>query len=69
MKSNVRNTDDEIEVLEVPGCTYARIRIRENQGMAGRVKCSVFLEAEQLEEHARDCLAMANWVRSRISTL
>lgn len=65
MKSNVSNTDDEIEVLDERPATYARIRIRENQGGLGRAKCSVFLGADQLEEFARACLATAVRVRER----
>ena len=66
MKSDVVNTDDEIDVLEMPGCPYARIRIRESQG---RLKCSVFLGPEQLDEHAAACSYMARQIRERLGVM
>lgn len=68
--------DDEIEVLTAEidgwGCV-GRIRIRERQGIGvpgfGKdppfVKCNIWLTADQLEEHARECIAIAAKIRSR----
>lgn len=59
------NTDNEIEVLdEAP---YGRIRIRERQGGGWNdyERCSITLMPDQLEEHARECLALAAKLRSR----
>lgn len=64
MKSNVENTNDWVEVLDVSGASYARVRIRE-YGTTWSTKASVFLEAEQLEEFAQECLAMAKRLRGR----
>ena len=65
MKSAVPNTNDEIEVVEEKDGPWARVRIRESQGMSGIRKCSIFLPPDQLEEHARECLAIAAKIRGR----
>jgi len=65
MKSTVpNNTDNEIEVLDER--PYGRIRIRERQGgdWSAFEKCSISLTPDQLEEHARECLAIAAQLRS-----
>jgi len=67
MKSAVPNTDDEIEVIEViaeKSSPWGRIRIRESQGISGVRKCSIFLTPAQLEEHARECLALATKIKN-----
>ena len=68
MKSAVpnNNTDDEIEVLAEKSGPWGRIRIRERQGGGPHdvMKCSIFLMPDQLEEHARACLALADKIRS-----
>jgi hypothetical protein len=66
MKSKVSNTSDEIEIHDVPDKPFGRVRIREQQGSSGRVKCSVLLEPDQLEEHAQACLDMAGRIRGRV---
>jgi len=66
MKSAVPNNDDEIEVLTEKSGPWGRIRIRERQGggLHSVQKCSIFLTPDQLEEHARECLALAAKIRS-----
>lgn len=64
MKSNVENTNDTIEVLDMPGVSYARVRIREH-GTTWSTKASVFLGSDQLEELAQECLAMARHIQER----
>ncbi len=63
MKSVVPNTDDEIEVI-AESSPWGRIRIRESQGISGVRKCSIFLTPTQLEEHARECLALATKIKN-----
>jgi hypothetical protein len=63
VKSAVPNTNDEIEVIAESG-PWGRIRIRESQGLSGIAKCSIFLPPDQLEEHARECLALATKIRN-----
>lgn len=63
MKSSVPNTNDEIQVIDENG-PWGRVRIRESQGISGIVKCSIFLPPDQLEEHARECLALAAKIRN-----
>jgi len=65
VKSAVPNTDDEIEVIAEKSGPWGRIRIRESQGISGINKCSIFLTPDQLEEHARVCLALAAEIRRR----
>lgn len=71
MKSAVPNTDDEIEVTEQQGDPWGRIRIRERQGGGLRdvKKCSIFLGPDQLEQHAKECLALATKLRALPSVL
>jgi len=64
VKSTVPNTNDEIEVIPEKGAPWARIRIRESQGISGVGKCSIFLTPDQLEEHARECLTLAAKIRN-----
>jgi len=60
------NPDNEIEVLaDETNDQLGRIRIRERHGVSEIEKCSIFLTPDQLEEHARDCLALAACIRSR----
>jgi hypothetical protein len=63
VKSAVPNTNDEIEVIAESG-PWGRIRIRESQGISGIAKCSIFLPPDQLEDHARECLALATKIRN-----
>jgi hypothetical protein len=65
MKSNVKNTNDTIEVLEMAGDSCARVRIRE-QGTTWSAKASVFLGPDQLEAFAQECLTMARHIRERV---
>ena len=65
IKSNVNNTNDEIEVLHRPGDSYARVRIRE-RGTTWSAKASVFLDPDQLKDLAQGCLAIAKLVREQI---
>lgn len=65
MKAAVPNTDDEIDVIDEKHGHYGRIRIRENQGISRVNKCSIFLTPDQLEEHAKECLALASKIRTR----
>lgn len=68
MKSAVPNSNDEIEVLEDPSNPWGRVRIRESQGQIGiQKKCSIFLTADQLHEHARECLVVADRLVKRAS--
>jgi hypothetical protein len=60
MKSTYPNTEDEIEVLDLKDVPWGRVRIREHHA-----KCSIFLTPDQLEEHARECLALAASIRER----
>jgi hypothetical protein len=65
VKSTVpNNTDNEIEVLDER--PYGRIRIRERQGASWQdfEKCSISLTPDQLEDHARECLALAAQLRT-----
>jgi hypothetical protein len=64
VKSNIENTDDEIEVLDMPRDLFARVRIRE-QGTTWRAKASIFLGPDQLEAFAQECLDMARRIRGR----
>lgn len=64
MKSTVPNTNDEIEVIAEKSGPWGRIRIRESQGISGLAKCSIFLTPDQLEEHARECLALATKIKN-----
>jgi hypothetical protein len=64
MKSNVKNSDDEIEILDMPGDTYARVRIRE-RGTTWSAKASVFLGPDQLQVLAQECLTMARRIYER----
>lgn len=66
MKSAVKNTNDEIEVIEEPGHPWGRIRVCESQGGMGQAKCSIFLTPEQLFLHARDCIALAIKIKRRV---
>ena len=69
MRSAVPNNNpvDEIEVLaeSLTSGPCGRVRIRELQGsgLSDVKKCSIFLTADQLEEHARECLAVAVKIR------
>ena len=58
------NSDNEIEVIDAR--SYGRIRIRERQGGTWNAfeKCSISLTPDQVEEHARECLALAAKIRS-----
>jgi len=63
MRSN-KNPNDAIEVLDMPQKSFARVRVRE-QGTTWSTKASVFLEADQLEAHAQECLDIARRIRER----
>ena len=67
MTSVIDTTDDEIEVVDETHGRHGRIRIRERQGpgFADVRKASIFLTANQLEDHARKCLKLAALLRSR----
>lgn len=65
MKSIVPDTADEIEVVDEKHERWGRVRIRESQGISGVQKCSIFLTPDQLEEHARACLALATEIKRR----
>jgi hypothetical protein len=58
------NVNDEIEAFNMPGVSYARIRIREH-GTTWSAKASVFLGPEQLETLAQECLTLAKHIRER----
>jgi len=60
------NPENEIEVVaDKTNDQLGRVRIRERHGVGEIEKCSIFLTPDQLEEHARDCLAIAARIRSR----
>ena len=61
MKSDV-DKNDEIEVLD-EGALYGRIRIRELQSGCNATKASIYLTAEQLVQHAQECLKLAERLR------
>jgi len=65
MRSQV-DPDDSIEVIDENG-RWARIRIRERQGggLADFVKASIFLTPDQLEEHGKRCIQLAESMRER----
>lgn len=56
------NLGDEIELVDEHNGLYARIRIREK---SAATKASIFLAPDQLEEFGRECLALAEDMRSR----
>ena len=66
MKSTLRS-DNEIDVEDNGDALdgrFGRVRIYEQHG-GGRQKCSIFLTADQLEDHAQTCLALAANIKRR----
>lgn len=59
---------DSIEVVDegdrvLRGLRFGRVRIREGLGLIVQ-KASIYLTADQLEDHARACLALATKIRT-----
>lgn len=61
----LKNENATVEVLDMPGDSYARVRVRE-VGTTWTAKASVFLGPDQLEELAQGCLAGAKRIREQV---